>query len=218
MFARILRFLWPGWGKVVVTCVALLLTLLVVTYLEATSNAMWEEARGAPLPFLVVRHIGPSTSHAFLFAQLIFDLVGWYLVSCIIILTWQVLEKQRKKKTMFARILRFLWPGWSKVTVTCVVLLLSLLVVTDRRAASMSGVVWEDARGAPLPFLLLTEFRGLLVGQDPINRIYIDAFLPENFILNLVVWYLASCLLYDAYRKVFRLDTKAGVQPRKDVL
>jgi hypothetical protein len=146
MFARVMFFLKPGWGKVAITCVALLLTLLVITNIKETSGMSYEEKHGAPLHFLLVEEYrGPrgKSVQGFLPVGFTLDLAGWYLASCIIVSACHILQRQREKKTIFARLLRFLWPGWGKVAITCMALLLSLLVVADRRAVSMSGIIWK---------------------------------------------------------------------------
>jgi hypothetical protein len=99
---------------------------------------------------------------------------------------------------MFTKVLLFFRPGLFKVVVLVVAMSLTLLVIVEREATSK--VSWDQTRGAPFPFLVLTEYRGPC---PPLNdfciRFYFQAIYPVELLLDALIWYIVSCTLASNY-------------------
>jgi hypothetical protein len=97
----------------------------------------------------------------------------------------------------------FFQPNSIKISLALAILLATLLIVS--RHEPTSKVSWEQYRGAPLPFLSLTEYRGPC-GLDTglcIN-LHFQAIHPGAMLVNLLGWYTVSCILVLGYEKIFR--------------
>jgi hypothetical protein len=99
MLIKIWFFLRPNLVKLVILTIIISLTLLVVTEREATSKVTWSERRGIPLPYLtLLEYRGPcpplnfctkvSIQNIYPF-ELLFNIFGWYIVSCILFLAYE---------------------------------------------------------------------------------------------------------------------------------
>jgi len=108
MFMKALSFLRFDYSKLLVLVALVLMTMLVVVSREATSKVSWEQMRGIPFPFLVItEYRGPcqplNTFCIDLFFQRIYpiellkDILIWYVVSCAMVLGYEVLKKQRRR-------------------------------------------------------------------------------------------------------------------------
>lgn len=95
---------------------------------------------------------------------------------------------------MTAKVLLFLRPSLFKVVIWAVAIFLTLLVVVEREATSK--VSWDQTRGIPFPFLLLTEYRGPC---PPLNdfcvRFNLQTIYPFGSLLDILIWYFVACAL-----------------------
>lgn len=103
---------------------------------------------------------------------------------------------------MFMKIWFFLCPNLVKLIILTIIISLTLLVVTEREATSK--VTWSESRGVPLPFLTLVEYRGPCLPLNFCTKISVQNIFPLELLLNLLGWYIISCILFLAYEKIFK--------------
>ncbi len=103
---------------------------------------------------------------------------------------------------MIMKIILIFRPNTYKIIMMIVLTLLSLLVVTNRKATSK--VTWEENRGLPLPYIVLVEYRGPCPPQNFCKDISIKKIIPVNVVVNLIGWYLILCVIYSRYRWILR--------------
>ncbi len=94
MLARILFFFRPGFTKLIILIIAMLLISFVSIDYEETSKVTWVESRGIPLSFLtIVGYAGPCSEftycrdasiQTFRTLELLLDVSVWYGVSCLL--------------------------------------------------------------------------------------------------------------------------------------
>ena len=96
----------------------------------------------------------------------------------------------------------FLRPNLVKLVILMIAMSLTLLIVTEREATSK--VTWNENRGAPFPFLTLTKYQGPCPPLDFCTEVHIHAFHPFALLLNILGWYIISCVLSLGYRRMFR--------------
>ena len=104
---------------------------------------------------------------------------------------------------MFMKTLYFLKPNFYKVLVLAILILITLLVIVHR--VPTSKVSWDQMRGMPFPFLVLTEYRGPCT---PLNTFCVKYYFQEIYIIellkNILIWYVASCILVVVYEIIRR--------------
>ena len=98
---------------------------------------------------------------------------------------------------MFMKIWFFLRPNLVKLIILMIVILSSLSVVTEREATSK--VTWSEKRGVPWPFLTLTEYQGPCPPVNFCTKVYIQTFHPFELLLDILGWYVISCILFFLY-------------------
>lgn len=96
----------------------------------------------------------------------------------------------------------FLKPNWKKIILTLIFILLSFLYF-QMPSRVVTGIHRDEYHGLPLPFYhYLIGFR-ILPSQE-IEYIDSSNFLYPNLLIDLIFWYLISCLMvliYEEFRK-----------------
>jgi len=92
---------------------------------------------------------------------------------------------------------QFLKPDWRKIVITLALISLSFLYIYEPVVLD----AYEAYRGLPLFYWKYFVGTGLLIeGMKPPEPV--TEFLYFNLIINLIFWYLVSCLIVWIYDKV----------------
>jgi len=101
-------FLRPNCIKLFLLVVLALASLAVTTRFEATSKVTWYADRGFPFPFLTISESVDrkwcehnticidENIQDFYPNALVLDILGWYLISCIVTTGYETVKSQRK--------------------------------------------------------------------------------------------------------------------------
>ena len=104
---------------------------------------------------------------------------------------------------MLMKTLYFLRPSFSKILVLVILISMTILVIVHSEATSK--VSWDQMRGIPFPFLMLTEYRGSCLPSNAFCvKVYFERIFPIELIKNILVWYVVSCVLILIYETVPR--------------
>jgi hypothetical protein len=103
---------------------------------------------------------------------------------------------------MYMKVWLFLRPNAIKLVILMTAMSLTLLVVTEREATSK--VTWDENRGAPLPFLTITKYRGPCPPLNFCTKVYVQTLHPSKILLDILGWYVISCTLFLGYKRIFR--------------
>ncbi len=99
---------------------------------------------------------------------------------------------------MLVKIGYFLKPNLSKVIVLVILILMFIPLVAYREPTSK--VTWDEIRGMPFPFLMLTEYRGPC---PPANTFCVKSSFQElrfiELIKSILFWYPVSCAIVLGY-------------------
>ena len=99
------------------------------------------------------------------------------------------------------RLLHFLKPNFIKMLVAFVLVITTVFVLVHREATSK--VSWEQLRGIPYPFLVLTEYRGPCPPDNIFCvEVYFQKVNPIKMIVNMFIWYLVSCVIIGIFERV----------------
>lgn len=107
---------------------------------------------------------------------------------------------------MLMKAINLLRPNFPKLLLFVLFMLMSTFVVVSRDATSK--VSWDQVRGTPFPYLVLTEYRGPCLPQNTFcvevnfQRIYLT-----ELLIDILIWYVISCgmiLPYEKQIKQFR--------------
>ena len=102
--------------------------------------------------------------------------------------------------------INFLHPNLPKLILFVLLMLMSMFVVVRRDATSK--VSWEQVRGTPFSYLVLTEYRGPCSPQNTFCvKINFQRIYSKNLLVDILFWYVISCgiiLPYDKLVKQFR--------------
>jgi len=91
------QFLKPNWRKIVVFIV-----LLIVSYFRVIFTGIASISRGAPFPYyirecsdIMIGGYLPPCSSYINWNYLTFDIISWYLLSCLIIWIYDKIKKEK---------------------------------------------------------------------------------------------------------------------------
>lgn len=87
-------------------------------------------------------------------------------------------------------------------------ILLVALSLTWNEHEATSKVTWKESRGAPWPFLTLTEYRGPCPPRNFCTELQIDTLHPWALLLDILSWYVVCCSLLWGYKKILALYKK----------
>jgi hypothetical protein len=100
---------------------------------------------------------------------------------------------------MVMKLLNFLRPNFTKLLMLFILILMSILVLVHREATSK--VLWDQIRGIPYPFLVLTEYRGPCLPEKTFCvEINVQEIYYIELLKNIVIWYVISCALISVYK------------------
>ncbi len=107
---KIWLFLRPDKTNITLSIIYTLLSLIIVTGLKWTTKMTWYASRGFPFPFVKIYDYVKGGScppyniclvtniQDFYPFALLMDILVWYLVSCAIVFSYQIVKKQRDIK------------------------------------------------------------------------------------------------------------------------
>ncbi len=101
---------------------------------------------------------------------------------------------------MLVRILFFFRPGLIKLIILIITMLLASFVTIGYEATSK--VSWEENRGIPLSFLTIVGYAGPCSESLYCRDASIQTFRPLELLLDVLIWYGFSCLLFSGYKKI----------------
>ena len=102
---------------------------------------------------------------------------------------------------VLTKILNFLRPSLTKVLILCMLILVTMFVIVHREATSK--VLWEQLRGVPYPFLVLTEYRGPCPPDNAFCvEVYFQKVYPIGILGDIFIWYLVTCVITKTFEKV----------------
>lgn len=102
---------------------------------------------------------------------------------------------------MVMRLLNFLKPNFIKLLVAFILVFTTVFVIVHREATSK--VSWEQLRGIPYPFLVLTENRGPCLPDNIFCvEVYFQKIYPIEMLVNTFIWYFVSCVIIGIFERV----------------
>lgn len=116
---------------------------------------------------------------------------------------YPIREWRVENQNILMKIIKFLRPNFYKLFLLFILMTMTLFVIVNREATSK--ISWDQVRGTPFPSLVLTEYRGPCPPQNIFCvEIYFQRIYPIGMFLDILIWYVVSCIVILPYEMLKR--------------